>query len=60
MDTFYTTLGAFLGTFLLGVVILATAWWQGANVSWKFMRWYFGIFFVIALGVGIYTYVTTA
>lgn len=47
---------AFLSTFLLGVVIYGSLWWQGSDMSWRVTKWYFGIFFIAALVVGVITY----
>ncbi|MFD0589299.1 hypothetical protein ACFQZE_15020 [Paenibacillus sp. GCM10027627] len=46
-------LGAFLGILLLGAVIYWKIWWEdGSNIGWKFMKWYFALFFVVALITG--------
>lgn len=45
----------FLGVFLIGVVIYATAWWQGwGTMSLRVTKWYFIIFTVLALLVAVY------
>ncbi|MFD0715814.1 hypothetical protein [Paenibacillus sp. GCM10027626] len=48
---------AFVSIMLLGVVIFVKLWWDdGAIMSFKFTKWYFGIFFVAALIVGGVTF----
>ncbi len=43
---------AFISILLLGVVVFAKIWWDGSGISFKFTKWYFGIFFIVALIVG--------
>lgn len=44
---------AFVSIMLLGIVIFVKLWWDdGTVMSFKFTKWYFGIFFVAALIVG--------
>jgi hypothetical protein len=46
---------AFSSVMLLGAVIYGTAWWQGPGVTWKFTKWFFGIFFIAAIVTGVLT-----
>ncbi|MGG1637959.1 hypothetical protein MHH56_05045 [Paenibacillus sp. FSL K6-3182] len=48
---------AFISIILFGVVIFVKIWWDGEGTSFKFTKWYFGIFFIAALIVGGCTYV---
>ncbi|MNC43493.1 hypothetical protein D3C75_923560 [compost metagenome] len=43
---------AFISILLLGVVIFVKIWWDGPGISFKFTKWYFGIFLLAALIVG--------
>ncbi|WP_247740857.1 hypothetical protein [Cohnella sp. LGH] len=44
---------AFISVMLLGAVIYGTVWWQGSNMSWKFTKWFFIVFFIAALITGV-------
>lgn len=48
---------AFVSVFLLGVVIYVSVWWEGSYFSLAFTKWFFIIFFVVALVSGGATYV---
>ena len=48
-------LGAFTAVLLLGAVIYGKLWWDGSGMSWRFTKWYFGLFAVGALITGICT-----
>ena len=47
---------AFVCVFLLGVVIYVTAWWEGSYFNLAFTKWFFVIFFVVALVSGGVTF----
>ncbi|MFS0556764.1 hypothetical protein [Brevibacillus sp. 179-C9.3 HS] len=46
----------FISTLIVGTVIFVSVWWEGTYFSWKFTKWFFGILFAIALGVGGYSF----
>ncbi len=48
-------LGAFSAILILGAIIYGKLWWDGAGMSWRFTKWYFGLFAVGALITGICT-----
>jgi len=53
----YNAFIAFIAILILGGVIFWTVWWQqGANLSWRFTKWYFLVFLAAAIIVGIATY----
>ncbi|WP_338552769.1 hypothetical protein [Paenibacillus sp. KS-LC4] len=34
---------------IIAIAIFIKVWWDGNGMSWKFTKWYFGIFLVLAL-----------
>ncbi len=52
----YNAFIAFIYIIILGAVIYAKIWWDGPGLSFKFTKWYFSIFFVVGLIVGVFTY----
>ncbi|BFH65362.1 hypothetical protein [Paenibacillus azoreducens] len=47
---------AFISIVLLGIVIYVKVWWDGAGMSLRFTKWFFGICLVAAAVVGIGTF----
>lgn len=52
----FNALIAFLSVLLLGILIFVKLWWDGEGMSLRFAKWYFGIFLIAALIVGVCTY----
>ena len=47
---------AFICIILLGVAIFVKIWWDGAGMTFRFIKWFFGIFLIAAFIVGGGTY----
>ncbi|CAI8913167.1 Reductive dehalogenase membrane anchor protein [Brevibacillus sp. IT-7CA2] len=46
---------AFATSIMVGAIFLGILWWEGSWFSLRFTKWYFGILFVVSIGVGGYT-----
>ncbi|MFC5404906.1 hypothetical protein [Cohnella soli] len=49
-------IGGFFAILILGAIIYGKIWWDGPGLNWRFTKWYFAIFLVAAIAVGVGTY----
>ncbi|ANY67776.1 hypothetical protein BBD42_15850 [Paenibacillus sp. BIHB 4019] len=41
---------------IIAVVVFVKVWWDGNGMSWRFIKWYFGIFLILAVAGSTVTF----